>query len=277
MIIYKATNLINGKVYIGKSTKSLETRKKEHFIEATTMQGTAYFHKAIRKHGRESFEFEILLERNDITGEELNKYEMYYISKYKSFGKNGYNLTKGGEGMIGYHHTDKTKALMSSNRKGRKTWNKGIPCEDEVKEKISNSLKGNVPWNKGLKTGKPAWNSNKTLEELFGTNKATDIKKRCSEKLKGHMPWNAGKKLSLKHRKKLSDSHKGLISHWIGRHHSDATKKLISKNRKGKNKGQVAWNKGITLSEEARKKIGEASKKSWERRKEKMQQMKVAI
>ena len=97
MIIYKATNKVNGKSYIGQTIRTLYERKKSHFNVAYNNPQFA-FHNAIRKYGKENFKWEILCGCKDI--DELNKKEKYYIKEYKTFGKNGYNMTTGREGFI---------------------------------------------------------------------------------------------------------------------------------------------------------------------------------
>ena len=73
MIIYKATNKINGKVYIGQSHKSLEERMRRHKNDSTRQD--SYFYRAIRKYGWENFSWEVI----DIaeTDEELDQKEVY--------------------------------------------------------------------------------------------------------------------------------------------------------------------------------------------------------
>lgn len=89
--IYKFTNKINGKIYIGQSV-NIERRIGEHFCRH---DGTP-FHLALEKYGRDNFIIEILEECNiDV----LDDREKYYISLYDSENKNkGYNRTSGGEG-----------------------------------------------------------------------------------------------------------------------------------------------------------------------------------
>ena len=96
--IYKATNLINGKVYIGMTTQAKpQHRWAEHLGKARSLvQSKSYFHHAIAKYGEENFKFEIL-EEGITSFEELQQLEIAYIAEYESFGK-GYNLTTGGEG-----------------------------------------------------------------------------------------------------------------------------------------------------------------------------------
>ena len=89
-IIYKITNKVNGKSYIGQTRYTIEFRWRQHQHK----KDNTYFHNAIHKYGIENFNIEIL-EECDI--EDLNSREIFYIAKYDTF-NNGYNLTIGGDG-----------------------------------------------------------------------------------------------------------------------------------------------------------------------------------
>ena len=88
--IYKITNLINGKMYIGQTSRSVETRWKEHLRN----KDECPIHVAMQKYGIENFNIETLEEcENDL----LDAKEVEYIQKYQSYnGHIGYNATKGG-------------------------------------------------------------------------------------------------------------------------------------------------------------------------------------
>ena len=90
---YKVTNLINGKIYIGK-TNNFKKRKLEH--TRYDVNNENIFHKALRKYGENNFIWEVIDECEGL--DEINKLEKYYIRKYKSYKPNGYNMTKGGDG-----------------------------------------------------------------------------------------------------------------------------------------------------------------------------------
>lgn len=124
MIIYKAENKVNGKIYIGQTIHTLEYRKKQH--ENSVKYKNSYaFAKAIKKYGKENFLWEIIDTAKNI--EELNEKESYYILKYHSLiTENGYNLKGGGENSF---------------------------LTQEVKDKIGNAQKGELNHMYG-KTGK---------------------------------------------------------------------------------------------------------------------------
>ena len=122
MLIYKITNTINNKSYIGQTIKTAEERWKEHQAHAfgshpNDQNKTLY--KAIRKYGVENFTFEVLQD-NIETFEQLDKAEIYWIDYYNSFVK-GYNETFGGQQ---YHKILPNKEIIEDyykTRSARKT------------------------------------------------------------------------------------------------------------------------------------------------------------
>lgn len=96
MIVYKITNNINGKVYIGITTCSLEYRWSRHLTEGRNENNTKHLYKAMRKYGLDNFSIKQIDSTDDF--EELGRLERYYIKKYNSQSpEKGYNLTAGGE------------------------------------------------------------------------------------------------------------------------------------------------------------------------------------
>lgn len=93
--IYKITNNINGKIYIGKTMHSIEQRWKEHLANVKKEDcKNRPLYKAINKYGVKNFSIEEIEECSDTI---LSDREKYWIEYYSSF-KNGYNATKGGDG-----------------------------------------------------------------------------------------------------------------------------------------------------------------------------------
>lgn len=92
--IYKITNKINGKCYIGKTEQSIEKRFKQHIHDAGTERCRLRpLYRAMNKYGVENFTVETLEECEDTVSREI-----YWIEFYKSYGRTGYNATKGGDG-----------------------------------------------------------------------------------------------------------------------------------------------------------------------------------
>lgn len=96
MLVYLVTNLINGKRYVGQTSKDIGVRWKQHSKRTTNCFA---LHNAIKKYGVFNFSVEILF--NDLTKELSNEFEIEYIERYRTVAPNGYNLTNGGDGVGG--------------------------------------------------------------------------------------------------------------------------------------------------------------------------------
>ena len=170
--IYCWTNLINGKKYIGKSV-DLAGRKTE-FLNFHYHYGGQLINNARRKYdSMEFWDYEVL---EYCSIKDLNEREIYYIAVHNSTDRNqGYNLTKGGDGVVGFHHTDETKRRLSiagrnhsaesiercrakllgkkqseETKRKRSESNKGRLVSDETRKKISIANAGRKPSNQTL-------------------------------------------------------------------------------------------------------------------------------
>lgn len=90
MYVYKITNIINNKVYIGQTINPIEKRFHRHIQDAISNRLDTHLARAIRKYGPEQFKIELIDTAND--QEELTKKEYYWINYYDSVNK-GYNET----------------------------------------------------------------------------------------------------------------------------------------------------------------------------------------
>jgi group I intron endonuclease len=151
-IIYIARNTVNGKCYIGKTVRALRTRMQWHVAMAKRGGGWC-FHNAIRKYGTDAFEWSVLCECGD---GELDRLEREHIVIHGAKRPGGYNLTDGGDGVVGrtpevmeriaaFHRGRKrsaeTRRRLSEAMAGKKT-RLGAVLSDETKKKISESLVG---------------------------------------------------------------------------------------------------------------------------------------
>lgn len=132
--IYLRTNLINGKQYVG---QTIDFEERERDWKYAKRYSGGIIDKARAKYGVENFETKVLNECNTI--EELDQLEMYYIKELNTKTPNGYNLTDGGEGQSGFHHSEESRRKMSRSQMGVR---KGIPRTEDVKKKISETMKG---------------------------------------------------------------------------------------------------------------------------------------
>lgn len=91
--IYKITNIVNGKIYIGQTKQSLSDRLCKHFYDSRV--GDYYFANALKKYGKENFKMEKIDEAGTV--EECNEKEIYYIDELDSRNREiGYNSRAGG-------------------------------------------------------------------------------------------------------------------------------------------------------------------------------------
>lgn len=153
MIIYRATNKVNGKCYIGQTRHSLEYRKRVHLTKAR--QGiVTHFYSAIRKYGEDNFVWDIICSTKD--KDTLNELETFYITKYDSI-KHGYNMVDGGDNNIMDIESVKTKhdTIMQSTEvrskisNSLKKYRQQHPFTDEHRRKLSEKAKGNRNFGSG--------------------------------------------------------------------------------------------------------------------------------
>lgn len=253
-IIYCAQNLINQKIYIGQTVKTLSERKTRHRNQANS-KINGYFTMAIRKYGFDNFLWCILAKEN--TQDKLNEAERYWIKALETMNKEyGYNLCSGGKkggvvskevrkkisekvngiknGFYGKKHSPETLKRMSEVKKGKK-------ASEETKLKIS-------------KAGMGRKKTKETLEKFRATRMGHSVSEETREKMRlshlGKTSWNKGKKHSEESKKKMSIAHMGLPAGMTGKHHSEETKQKMRLKKIGK-----------PLSEEHKRKMSIAQKK----------------
>jgi len=197
--IYKITNKLNEKPYIGFTKHNEQKRLKEHVYHATHQNKPYRLSQAIRKYGAESFTIEVLYQSQD--GEyTLKTMEEYFINEYDSH-RNGYNMNEGGSGSLEY-------------------------TEEQKKKRSENNY-----WKGKDRSGE--------LNPMFGRKHSEESKRKMSDKQKGKLSgdkhFNYGKSLSDDTKKKMSESHTGKVSPFKGMsgRFSDDSKKKMSLSKKG--------------------------------------------
>lgn len=190
--IYRITNTINGKTYIGQ-------RKWNEDISKDKYMGSGKILKlSQKKYGIDKFKKEII-EYNIETHQEADKKEIYYIRLEKEDGKSEYNITSGGEGFRG-HHTQETKEKISKAiigntngfKKGVSSWNK----DKHYKMKNTDNMHHKA-WNKGLngyRKGIPKTEEQKI--KMKETSLIASIKYKEYKANGGVLLWNDWRKLS---------------------------------------------------------------------------------
>ncbi|MXZ79838.1 MAG: hypothetical protein F4Z15_00355, partial [Gammaproteobacteria bacterium] len=226
--VYKITNTINGKAYIGISIHEPEKgRIKDHL----SGKGNRIIARAVKKYGKEAFTYEIL--EANVFDEFLPELEVAYIAKFNTVAPHGYNLTYGGDHAI---PSAASCSKMSEARKGRR-------FSKEHRRKISEAHKG--------KKRKPfsVEHRHKLSEANKGKTRSVETRRKMSEAQKG-------RKISVEHRRKMSEALKGRVPTFLGKSHSTETRRKMSEALKGENHP----NFGRTHSTETRRKMSEALK-----------------
>ena len=140
-IIYKTTNVKNGKIYIGKDKNN----------NPSYLGSGVILEQAIKKYGRQFFHKEILEECDDNI---IDSREIFWVAKLKTTdNKIGYNITNGGTGGdTTTHHPDKI-SIIENRRSKIKAWHSSLSDADKVARanNISKSKKGKPNGHKGLK------------------------------------------------------------------------------------------------------------------------------
>lgn len=189
--IYKITNIINGNFYIGMSN-NIHRRKMEHFTPKNILVSRT-ISKAIKKYGKENFNFEIL---EECKIEELCDKEIYYIKELKPI----YNMNEGGNGNTGHHLSKELKTKLSEY--GKKQWER--KSEEEKKETIR---KMKEPYCEGYWKGKKRSEetNQKIRETLLGREfpQRSEIAKLKAKETMRLKKLNGWKKDTTSHKKKV--------------------------------------------------------------------------
>lgn len=216
MCVYKITNKVNGKAYIGQSKGSVVTRWRSHCNKSSS--GVSAIGRAIQKYGKDAFKFEVIAYCKDVN--ELNNVEKMLIDIDATMYPNGYNLHTGGNSHIPSEisrlrmkesackrfgvtksrsdirqsMTEEDKALAYSNRiekmkqtkTGKPSPKRGTTLPAHIVEKIRLSKIGKeVPtrWKKIISSDGVVFDSVKHAVNEIGCNRTT-LMKNLKGKLK---------------------------------------------------------------------------------------------
>jgi hypothetical protein len=206
--LYKTTNLINHKTYIG-------IHQTENIDDGYIGSGSCFL-RAVKKYGKENFKREII--EFCSTYNELLEKEKKYVNEDWIKNESNYNLKTGGQssGLL----SEESKKKISNTLKAKYAKGELVPryvvpyiATDKQKEQISKTLKnkyasgeltpnnvGVEPWNKGKKGVQEAWNKGKTIGPMSDAQKEKISKtlkeyfKENKHPNKGKKPWNKGEK-----------------------------------------------------------------------------------
>lgn len=199
--IYKITNKINNKIYVGKHLD------KSNSIDNYMGSGVV-LKNAQKKYGIENFSKEIL---EECSKEDANQRERFWISKLNSSNHNvGYNITQGGDGgdtFTGNPKAEIIRQAISERLRSEKNHNFGKHRSEQRKNYIREVNTGLRYWNNGRE--------NKRSKVCPGEG------------------WKPGMFVSEKSRKLRSEVHAGVISSFKGKHHSTEARQKQSLSHKG--------------------------------------------
>lgn len=262
--IYKTTNLINNRIYIGKRKGNFDTNY---------LGSGRYILNAINKYGKENFKVEVIEWCVDL--DDQNQKEIYWISHYRNLEVPMYNISNGGDGGDVYsklsdedklkwrknnnfcqgfsaNRTEEkhqialkiwktrrengTDTLTDEQKEHQRKIHTGMRVSKETKEKLSKSLSGKNHPN-------------------YGKHLSAETKSKISRALKGtYMSTDA--RIKMSNIQKERASREDYINPFKGKHHTKETKKKLAEYcRLG-----ICGNKGKQFTDEHKQKISESNK-----------------
>ncbi len=194
--VYQILNKVNGKKYIGSSSRCIHKRWQEHlFLLRNNKHHSQYLQNAWNKHGESSFMFEIIEETNiDLCIDR----EQYYMDLYKSIDRNcGYNIAPTAGSNLGFKHSQRTKDKMSEMQQGKNNNRYGTKHSSSTIQKMSYAQKGDK--NHSFGKTRPENIKKKISNSLMGIKRSEETTQRMSNVKKGKNNPMYGKKQSVEH------------------------------------------------------------------------------
>lgn len=220
-------------MYIGQTSGSLERRKNKHIRNAFQRGLNNKFYQALRKYGKDVFDWGILEE--DIPIGRLDDREMKWIAIYKSLNE-GYNMTMGGQTIKGYKHTRETRDKIGKRMKGRSMKDHYIS--------VYGKIEGMKKYDEYIEKLNKANGKGRTRLELF-------IERHGKEE---------GTRRYGVFIESIKEARRNNPSGFKDKTFSKETKKIIAENTSRAQKGRKK-------SEEHKRKISEGRKKHWANKK----------
>lgn len=231
-VIYKITNLINDKCYVGQ-TIDLKERIRKHKKNKKSVLG-----QAIQKYGWENFSVEVL--ESNIPRDMLDEREIFYIAENDCIAPNGYNLTAGGNSRKVLSEEARKKISIATRATMTpeicaflSAINKGKTLSEEHKVKIGKACTGRKHTEDSKKKMSQAQKGEKN--SFYGKSHTKETLAKMSESHKNPSPET---------RSKFSESKKGEKNHFYGKHHTDESKRKMSASHK------AYWTEKKKISEE---------------------------
>lgn len=207
--LYKITNTLNNKIYIGQSNKETE-RWRQHKYLSRQLYPIQYIHRAMVKYGVENFKYEVIA--CCLSKEYADETEKTLIDQYDSRNKKyGYNISPGGDivwnsglpkerqPMFGKHHKDESKKKISESNKG-----KIIIITEEQKRKMSDAHKGKT-------------HSQETIEKISSSNqgicRSLETRNRMSQSKMGSKNKTGKFKYTEEQKLEIINLHLSGLSH----------------------------------------------------------------
>jgi group I intron endonuclease len=216
MYVYKTTNLINGKIYIGVS-------KKPSAVNPLYLGSGKALKASVKKYGRQNFVKEILIENSNFCYKNLQELEIHYIAFYDSQNPRiGYNISKGGDGndgvnngMFGKTHSKETIAKIIKTREINKENNPNHgKMSLESKEKFSKFISERNRKSPTLPNG----HNDETKSKIANTLKQMAKEGKLHN---NHAKFTEGRK------KEYSEKFSGDSNPFYGKTHSEESKEKI--------------------------------------------------